>query len=211
MLCVLLTSVLSNDQPFSCACERVAVTLTGDALRDQSIRAGLYSLIETSLNRPVYRKTGCNGDGDDQYLHLQSVGTARTRTIFWLIGPDCTSTSGGLSTSVSPKFTCPEHVSSWEFVATTGEWSSSGGVDVACCAAGSTCGDSFEDACTTGTSTDSSSGPGPILGLLAFGFGIFILLWSIIDALVTLKEKAALRSDAASHCEGRSSMGLGDG
>ena len=61
---VLLTSVLSNDQPFSCACERVAVTLTGDALRSQPGRAGLYTLMQnvTSLDRPVYRSRGARAD-----------------------------------------------------------------------------------------------------------------------------------------------------
>ena len=88
MLCVLLTSVLSNDQPFSCACERVAVTLTGDALKSQSDRAGLYTLLQnvTSLNRPVYRRAGC--DGHDDYLH--SVVGGEYGLAHWLIGPNYT-------------------------------------------------------------------------------------------------------------------------
>ena len=49
-------------------------------------------------------------------------------------------------------FICPDYVSSWKF-APNGEWNSSGGVDVACCAAGLACEDNFEDLCT-GTSTD---------------------------------------------------------
>ena len=82
---VLLTSVLSNDQPFSCACERVAVTLTGDALSSQSGRAGLYTLMQdvTSLDRPVYRRAGC--DGDDDYLHYAGNEYGPTH---WLIGPN---------------------------------------------------------------------------------------------------------------------------
>ena len=85
MLGVLLTSVLSNDQPFSCACERVAVTLTGDALSSQSGRAGLYTLMQnvTSLDRPVYRRADC--DGDDDYLHYAGNEYGPTH---WLIGPN---------------------------------------------------------------------------------------------------------------------------
>ena len=101
MLCVLLTSVLSNDQPFSCACERVAVTLTGDALKSQSDRAGLYTLLQnvTSLNRPVYRmsfsahRADCYDDADFDANYLHSVGNEYGST-HWLIGPDYTSTSG---------------------------------------------------------------------------------------------------------------------
>ena len=82
---VLLTSVLSNDQPFSCACERVAVTLTGDALRSQSGRAGLYTLMQDvrSFDRPVYRRADC--DGDDDYLHYAGNEYGPTH---WLIGPN---------------------------------------------------------------------------------------------------------------------------
>ena len=188
---VLLTSVLSNDQPFSCACERVAVTLTGDALRSQSGRAGLYTLMQdvTSLDRPVYRRADC--DGDDEYLHYVGNGI-----IGWIIGSDYTSASGGISSSGSQNFICPEHASSWEFVS-NGEWRSSGGVDVACCAAGSTCEDKFEDPCT-GTSMDF--GGGMLLGL-GVGISTFCILLSSINA-VKQKEQAALRSDAAVQCEG---------
>ena len=92
---VLLTSVLSNDQPFSCACERVAVTLTGDALRSQSGRAGLYTHMQnvTSLDRPVYRRAGCNGD--DDYLH--SVVDGKYGRWRWLIGPNYTTAWGGIA------------------------------------------------------------------------------------------------------------------
>ena len=199
MLGVLLTSVLSNDQPFSCACERVAVTLTGDALSSQSGRAGLYTLMQnvTSLDRPVYRRAGCNGD-DEHYLH--SVVGGEYGLEHWLIGPNYTSKNyGGIASSVSSNFICPEHASSWAFVS-NGEWRSSGGVDVACCAAGSACEDSFEDPCTgTGTSMDFCGGmwAGLIVGILAF-----CILLSCIDALVKQIEKAALRSDAAVQCEG---------
>ena len=99
---------------------------------------------------------------------------------------------------MSSNFICPEHALPWEFVTTNGEWSSSGGVDVACCAAGSTCEDSFEDPCT-GTSMDFGGGmwAGLFVGILAF-----CILLSCIDALVKQIEKAALRSDAAVQCEG---------
>ena len=78
MLGVLLTSVLSNDQPFSCACERVAVTLTGDALSSQSGRAGLYTLMQdvTSLDRPVYRRADCDGDEEYTFTPWWTASTA---------------------------------------------------------------------------------------------------------------------------------------
>ena len=105
MLGVLLTSVLSNDQPFSCACKRVTVTLTGDALSSQSGRAGLYTLMQdvTSLDRPVYRRADC--DSDEEYLH--SVVDSEYDLEHWLIGSDYTSNLGGISSSVSSNFICP--------------------------------------------------------------------------------------------------------
>ena len=107
---VLLTSVLSNDQPFSCACERVAVTLTGDALSYQSSRAGLYTLMQsvTSLDRPVYRRADCHGD--EEYLH--SVVDGEYGLEHWLIGSNYTSNLGGISSSVNSNFICPEHAPS---------------------------------------------------------------------------------------------------
>ena len=196
---VLLTSVLSNHQPFSCACERVAVTLTGDALRWQSGWAGLYTLMQnvTSLDRPVYRRAGC--DGDDEYLHSVVYGEYGFER--WLIGPDYTRNLGGIGSSGSSNFFCPEHAPWWGFVDTNGNWSSSGGVDVACCGAGSACEDSFEDPCT-GTSMDFRVIRGGIWAGLIVGILAFCILLSCIDALVKVWENGSLRSDAAVQCEG---------
>ena len=153
MLPVLLTSVLSNDPPFSCACKRLAVTLSGDALNYQSRAAGVYTLMQdvTHLNRPVYHMSfsahwGVCGDDDDCTLYIYALGNGLVGKVsvhWWMIGTNYTSTYGGLESSWSSNYTCPEDASSWEFVTSNGEWSSSGGVDVACCSAG--CEDNFAE------------------------------------------------------------------
>ena len=228
MLTVLLTSVPSNGPPFSCSCESVAVTLSGDALSSQAGRVGVYALMQgvTRFDRPVYRRSDCarvvdppSGGGRLQqstnYLHSVRNEYGRAN---WLIGPNYTSAAGGLASSWSSDFTCPENASSWQFVASEGGWHSGGGVDVACCASAS-CDDSLCKAAerskasqeldggnTTvdGKTSDEATGPGGLFAVVFFvlGFCVISCVGAAIRNFRIQKKQAALMSDAGVECEG---------
>lgn len=212
MLAVMLTSVLANEPPFfSCACDKVAVTLSGDALSAQSRLVGVYTRMQgvTRFDRPVYEMLHPADCSSTQYLFadVSSIETSAgsMEVSLWFVGDDYMESSRGLQSShFWDEFTCPEDSSPWEFWdwdSTEPSWSSSGEMDVACCTAGCVEDNSTEASCKEQGDGDTGDRViDPLIIGLFVGIGICLLIGNTVRTFVGLKREVAPGMNA--ECEG---------
>ena len=212
MLAVVLTSVLANEPPFfSCACDKVAATLSGDALSTQSSLVGVYTRMQgvTRFDRPVYEMLHPADCSSTQYLFADAssieTSAGSMEISHWLVGDDYMESSGGLASShFWDEFTCPEDSSPWQFWdwdSTEPSWSSSGEMDVACCTAGCVEDNSTEASCKEQGDGDTGDRViDPLIIGLFVGIGICLLIGHTVRTFVGLKREVA--SEMNAECEG---------
>ena len=211
MLAVVLTSVLANEPPFfSCACDKVAVTLSGDALSAQSRLVGVYTRMQgvTRFDRPVYEMLHPADCSSTQYLFADAssieTSAGSMEVSLWFVGDDYMESSGRLQSShYWDEFTCPEDSSPWQFWdwdSTEPSWSSSGEMDVACCTAGCVEDNSTEASCKEQGDGDTGDRViDPLIIGLFVGIGICLLIGNTVRTFVGLKREVAPMN---AECEG---------